>query len=86
MLFIAFGIIAGIYPAYRILKKEDGSKSDFNLFGKSLVTFQNGIAITMIASVILIWDQVRFMKNHDLGFDKDQLIAVHLFVRLTAPK
>jgi putative ABC transport system permease protein len=32
----------------------------------------------MIAGVFLIWSQVRFMKNHNMGFNKQHLIAVKL--------
>ena len=48
------------------------------MFGKSLVTFQNVVSIIMIAGLFMIWNQIYFMKNADLGFDKEQLVAVEI--------
>ena len=78
LIFLGFGIISGLYPAYKTMKPDMNSRTGFSLFGKSLVTFQNVVSIAMIAGVLLIWNQIRFMKNHNLGFDKQQMIAVKL--------
>lgn len=75
-LFFGFGIISGLYPAYQTLKPAIKNGTGFNFFGKTLVTFQNIVTIAMISGVILIWSQISFMKNYNLGFDKQQLIAV----------
>jgi len=77
-LFFVFAIAAGLYPAYKSSKTDTIAGTGFNFLGKTLVTFQNVISIVMIAGVFLIWSQVRFMKNHNLGFDQQQLIAVKL--------
>ena len=78
VLFLMFGLISGLYPAYKSLKADVNPVSGFNSFGKSLVVFQNIISIVMIIAVLLIGRQVRFMKNHDPGFEKQQLIAISL--------
>ncbi len=75
--FILFGILIGIYPALKTLKTSY-KKSGFGFFGKTLVTFQYTITIIMIAGLFLIWSQVRFMKNADLGFNKEQVIAISI--------
>lgn len=74
--FIFVGILSGIYPAFKTIRKSAAKNSSFSLFGKSLVTFQNVIAIAMIAGLFMIWNQIRFMKNAELGFDKKQLLAI----------
>lgn len=74
--FVLFGVVTGLYPAFKTTKSASVKKSGFGLFGKSLVTFQNAVAIVMIAGLIMIWNQIQFMKNAELGFDKDQLVAV----------
>ncbi len=76
--FIVLGIIAGTYPAFKTAKNSTIKQSGFGLFGKSLVTFQNAVAIVMIVGLFIIWNQVHFMKNADLGFNKNQLLAISL--------
>jgi len=76
--FIVFGIITGLYPAFKTTKIQSVKKHGFSLFGKSLVTFQNAVAIVMIAGLFMIWNQVHFMKNADLGFNKNQLLAISI--------
>ena len=76
--FIVLGIIAGTYPAFKTAQNSTIKQSGFGLFGKSLVTFQNTVAIVMIAGLFIIWNQVHFMKNADLGFNKNQLLAISL--------
>ena len=76
VVFVALGIFSGIYPAFSAIKGSAVKNNDFSVFGKSLVTFQNVIAIVMIAGLFMIWNQIHFMKNAKLGFDKKQLLAV----------
>lgn len=76
--FIVFGIITGLYPALKTTKTSGLKKQRFGLFGKSLVTFQNVVTIIMIAGLLIIWNQVSFMKNADLGFNKEQLLAISI--------
>lgn len=75
--FILFGILIGIYPALKTIKSSQ-QKTGFGFFGKTLVTFQYTITIIMIAGLFLIWNQVKFMKNADLGFNKEQVIAISI--------
>ncbi len=89
LIFSATGILAGIYPAYKIGISKSSGKRAFSGFGKFLVTFQNGVSIIMIAAVLLLGKQVHFMKGHDLGLgiNKNQIIAINLpFVAENFPK
>ncbi|MBN2773621.1 MAG: ABC transporter permease [Prolixibacteraceae bacterium] len=76
IIFIVTGIISGLYPAFNTIRNSILKKQGFSLFGKSLVTFQNAVAIVMIAGLFMIWNQIRFMKNAELGFNKEQLVAI----------
>jgi putative ABC transport system permease protein len=80
LIFLASGLLSGIYPAYKTSKSEFARQSSFGGFGKFLVTFQNGIAIIMIAAVFLVGKQVHFMQDHDLGLhtNKSQIVAINL--------
>ena len=84
LLFI--GIIAGSYPALilssfnpvHVLKGglKDGSGVGF--FRKSLILVQFAFSIFMISGTLLIDRQMRFMKEMDLGFDREHLVRVKM--------
>ncbi len=76
-IFALLGVLSALYPALKTANSIV-QKKRFNLFGKSLITFQNAVTITMIAGLFLVWNQVAFMKNAELGFDKEQLLAVSI--------
>jgi putative ABC transport system permease protein len=80
------GILSGIYPAFfmsgfRIvpsLKGIAGSQHNTVLFRQSLVVFQFVVTIAMIAASVVIYQQLRFTSQKDLGFNKDQVITFHI--------
>jgi len=43
-----------------------------------LVIFQFALAIVLVAGIIVITKQVRFMKQKDLGFNKENILIVHM--------
>ena len=81
---ISLGLINGLYPALLLSANRPAvilRKENRNLFGRIrsrhlLVTIQFGITIALIFGVISIYDQVSFMKNHDLGFLSENLVAI----------
>jgi putative ABC transport system permease protein len=81
------GLMAGIYPALfasgfrpvNTLKAIRNPRSGTTHLRKGLVIFQFVISIFMIFSTITIYRQLAFFHNQDLGFDKDQLVALRLY-------
>ncbi|HPM32546.1 MAG TPA: ABC transporter permease, partial [Chryseolinea sp.] len=84
MLFI--GIAGGSYPAFylsgfnpvQVLKGKLATKGGSVTFRKVLVVFQFGISIFMLISTLVVYDQLQYMRNKDLGFKKDHVVRLAL--------
>lgn len=94
LLFIATGLLAGLYPALYItrwrlislLKGKTGvSTTGGRITRQSLIVSQFAIAIALIIGAIVIQRQLTFLRNKPLGFDKEQLVVVPLFGRNPSP-
>ncbi len=85
LLSIAVGIIAGFYPAlvlssYRpvsVLKGRFATGTKGLFLRKGLVVFQFIISIALITATIVVYTQLNFMRNRDLGFNKDQEMIIY---------
>ncbi|MET3499319.1 putative ABC transport system permease protein [Mucilaginibacter rubeus] len=80
------GILSGLYPALFLsgfrtiaaMKGQMGSQAATIMFRKSLVIFQFVITIVMIAGSCIIYRQLRYVMNKDLGFNKAQTLTFHI--------
>lgn len=83
-LLVAF--VAGSYPAlylssFQPLKALKGHRSSgmkSATFRKVLVVIQFGLSIFLIIGTLVIYTQMKFVRDKDLGYDKEQLIYVGL--------
>lgn len=83
---ILTGLIAGIYPAIilssikpvKVLKASVNLNLGSGYLRKGLVVFQFVVSISLISTVIIIAQQVKYSQKMDMGFDKENLIAVKL--------
>ena len=84
LLALVIGAIAGIYPAIvlssfkpiSVLKGGFSTGTKGILLRKSLVVVQFTISIALIIGTIVIYNQMRFMQNQDLGFNKEHTIVI----------
>jgi putative ABC transport system permease protein len=78
------GLIAGSYPALLLssfspiesLKGKLRLGKNGAFFRKALVVFQFSISVLLIISVVIIMSQLNYIKNTDLGFNKEQEMIV----------
>jgi putative ABC transport system permease protein len=85
--FLVSGILAGLYPAFFIsrfrtaisLKGKSGEKGQRNTARKVLLVAQFAICTALIVGSIVVYQQLQFMRNKPLGFQKSQMIIVPIF-------
>lgn len=83
---IFIGVVGGSYPAFylsgfnpvQVLKGKLAAKGGSVIFRKALVVTQFAISIFMLASTLVVFDQLQYMRNKDLGFDKARVIRIDL--------
>lgn len=83
---IFVGVVGGSYPAFylsgfnpvSVLKGKLSAKGGNALFRKALVIVQFSISIFMLISTLVVYDQLQFMRDKDLGFCKSQVIRIEL--------
>ncbi len=81
---VVVGLLAGSYPAFMLssfspiesIKGKLKTGKTSSLFRKTLVVFQFGVSVLLIISVTVIFNQMKYIKNADLGFNKEQTMIV----------
>ena len=81
---IVTGLLAGIYPAFflsgfkpiSILKGKVSMGMRSGMIRSSLVVFQFAISIILIIATIGVFNQLNYIQNKKIGFNKEQIITV----------
>jgi putative ABC transport system permease protein len=82
LLTLLVGILAGLYPSFfmssfntiRILKGAGPGAPSKNSLRSGLVVFQFCVSTTLIIATAVVYQQLHYMQNMKLGYDKEQVL------------
>lgn len=88
---IIAGLLSGVYPAlvlssFRpagVLKTNTSTQTGSGVMRMALVVFQFAVSIALGITAIVVFGQIRFARNIDLGFDRDGIVIVRGITKLT---
>lgn len=83
LIVVITGLLAGSYPALflssfqpsRVLKGSIGQSLTGDSLRKSLVIFQFATTIVLVVSALVVFQQVEFIRDKNLGYKRDNIIS-----------
>lgn len=83
---IAVGVAAGAYPAFyisgykpaHILSNKQSGRSGKTMLRKGMVVVQFILSFILIMASLIVSEQHRYLRTKDMGFNKDNVLAVQL--------
>ena len=81
---LGIGIISGLYPAFylpsiptiKALKGSFKNRKSSHTLRRILITAQFAISIFVVVCTLFMQDQIDYVRNKELGFDKDNVVVL----------
>lgn len=87
LLIVFIALLAGGYPAWHVahfhpvkaLRSKNMPGTQVDNVRKGMVIFQFVVSVFMIISTMIIYRQIRYFHNKDLGFDREQVAGITIY-------
>ncbi len=85
ILTVVVGVLSGSYPAFylsafqpvTVLKGTHGVNTKKSLFRNVLVVFQFSASVVLIAATLIVFRQMKFIQQKDVGYNREQLLIIN---------
>ena len=94
LIVVAVGFLAGAWPAFflsafrpvDVLKGQSSKGVRASFFRNSLVVFQFSVSLFLIVGTLVVYRQLHYIQNKDLGFDRSHILVIDQVNYLSNPE